>query len=68
MCVCVCVCVYSVEGFDNGLYGINDFEASQMDPQQCVLLECTQMALEDAGITRQCLWGSNTGVFVGTNL
>ena len=64
----MCAWLCSVEGFDNDLYGINDFEASQMDPQQCVLLECTQMALEDAGITRQRLWGSNTGVFVGTNL
>ena len=55
----------SVEGFDNGLYGINDFEASQMDPQQCLLLECTTMALQDAGITTRDMSGSNTGVFVG---
>ncbi|KAK7508063.1 hypothetical protein BaRGS_00001028 [Batillaria attramentaria] len=53
-------------GFDNSLYGINDFEAASMDPQQCLLLECTTMALLDAGITRAQLSGSNTGVFIGS--
>ncbi|KAK7490870.1 hypothetical protein BaRGS_00017926 [Batillaria attramentaria] len=53
------------EGFDNGLYSINDFEASQMDPQQRFLLDCTIMALEDAGITRAQISGTNTAVFIG---
>ncbi|KAK7507754.1 hypothetical protein BaRGS_00000719 [Batillaria attramentaria] len=52
-------------GFDNALYGINDYEASEMDPQQRYMLDCTLMALEDAGITRAQISGTNTGVFVG---
>ncbi|XP_025087737.1 uncharacterized protein LOC112560253 [Pomacea canaliculata] len=51
--------------FDNKLYSINDFEAGEMDPQQRFVLDCTIMAMEDAGITRAQLAGSNTGVFMG---
>uniref|UniRef100_A0A2C9MA35 Uncharacterized protein n=1 Tax=Biomphalaria glabrata TaxID=6526 RepID=A0A2C9MA35_BIOGL len=51
--------------FDNKLFNINDFEADQMDPQQRYVLECTFRALEDAGIAREKLAGSNTGVYVG---
>ncbi|KAH9491619.1 hypothetical protein Btru_031049 [Bulinus truncatus] len=51
--------------FDNKLFNINDFEADQMDPQQRYILECTFRAMEDAGITRDNLAGSNTGVYVG---
>ncbi|XP_070203574.1 polyketide synthase ThaQ-like [Littorina saxatilis] len=53
-----------VEGFDNSLYGISDIEASKMDNRQCLLLDCTMMALQDAGITREQIAGSNTAVFV----
>ncbi|KAL8584659.1 hypothetical protein ACOMHN_002388 [Nucella lapillus] len=55
-----------IEGFDNSLYGINDIEAGQMDPQQCLLLDCASMALQDAGITRKQLSGSSTGVYIGS--
>ncbi|KAK7088495.1 hypothetical protein V1264_022408 [Littorina saxatilis] len=51
--------------FDNKLYGINDFESAQMDPQQRFVLDCTLMALEDAGLTRAQIAGSKTGVFLG---
>ncbi|XP_059176708.1 mycocerosic acid synthase-like [Physella acuta] len=51
--------------FDNKLFNINDFEADQMDPQQRYVLDCSFMAMEDAGITRDKLAGSNTGVYVG---
>ncbi|KAK0063022.1 phthiocerol synthesis polyketide synthase type I PpsC, partial [Biomphalaria pfeifferi] len=51
--------------FDNKLFNINDFEADQMDPQQRYVLECSFRAMEDAGITREKLAGSNTGVYVG---
>ncbi|KAL8592692.1 hypothetical protein ACOMHN_037632 [Nucella lapillus] len=57
--------IKDVEGFDNNLYGINDYEASKMDPQQCLLLECTTMAMQDAGITSSQLSGSNTAVYIG---
>ncbi|CAI5788922.1 phthiocerol phenolphthiocerol synthesis polyketide synthase type I [Podarcis lilfordi] len=51
--------------FDNRLFGINDVEAERMDPQQKLLLECTYRALEDAGVPRENISGSKTGVFVG---
>nr|KAG5709604.1 hypothetical protein BaRGS_001654 [Batillaria attramentaria] len=51
--------------WDNRLFNINDFEADQTDPQQRLVLDCTHMALENAGITRAQLQGSNTGVYVG---
>ncbi|KAF7245977.1 Phthioceranic/hydroxyphthioceranic acid synthase [Varanus komodoensis] len=51
--------------FDNKLFGINDEETKQMDPQQKLLLECTYRALEDAGITTENISGTKTGVFVG---
>lgn len=57
--------MYSPYSFDNKLFNINDFEADQMDPQQRLILECTFMAMEDAGLTRDKLAGSNTGVYVG---
>ncbi|XP_076458184.1 phenolphthiocerol/phthiocerol polyketide synthase subunit C-like [Babylonia areolata] len=55
------------EEFDNRVYGINDFEAAQMDPQQRFILDCTLMALEDAGLTRAQIAGSNMGVFIGVS-
>ncbi|XP_046333751.2 reducing polyketide synthase BOA6-like [Haliotis rufescens] len=51
--------------FDFKLFGINEQEASQMDPQQRQVLECTFMALEDAGITRKQIEGEKVGVFIG---
>ncbi|XP_046556233.1 putative uncharacterized protein encoded by LINC00614 [Haliotis rubra] len=52
--------------FDNKLFKINEAEAAQMDPQQRQVLECTHMALEDAGITRQQIAGQDVGVFIGS--
>ncbi|XP_041379424.1 phenolphthiocerol/phthiocerol polyketide synthase subunit C-like [Gigantopelta aegis] len=51
--------------FDNKLFGISDKEAERMDPQQKFVLECVFMALQDGGITRQNIQGSDTGVFIG---
>nr|XP_056713087.1 uncharacterized protein LOC130484208 [Euleptes europaea] len=51
--------------FDNKLFGITDAEAERMDPQQKLLLECTYRALEDAGVARENISGTKTGVFVG---
>ncbi|XP_067676452.1 mycolipanoate synthase-like [Haliotis asinina] len=52
--------------FDNKLFKINEAEAAQMDPQQRQVLECTYMALEDAGMTRQQIAGQKVGVYIGS--
>ncbi|BFZ24032.1 hypothetical protein BsWGS_27071 [Bradybaena similaris] len=51
--------------FDNKLFNIKDVEADIMDPQQRYVLECCHRALEDAGITRNQIKGSNTSVYMG---
>ncbi|XP_053400133.1 uncharacterized protein LOC123558598 isoform X2 [Mercenaria mercenaria] len=51
--------------WDNKFFGVSDNEAVSVDPQQRLVLDCTHMALEDAGITRQQLKGSQTGVYIG---
>jgi acyl transferase domain-containing protein len=54
-----------VREFDNDFFGINNLEATSMDPQQRKLLEVAFECLEDAGISMERASGSNTGVFVG---
>src|SRR6187402_2622943 len=54
-----------VEEFDAGAFGIAPREAERMDPQQRVMLEVAWEAFEDAGLDRQSVRGSHTGVFVG---
>ncbi|MDB5591095.1 type I polyketide synthase [Enterovirga sp.] len=53
--------------FDPTVFGISPREAEQMDPQQRLMLELTWEALEDAGITRSALAGTDVGVFVGAS-
>ncbi|SDP98143.1 type I polyketide synthase [Lentzea jiangxiensis] len=51
--------------FDAGFFGISPREAAAMDPQQRMLLELTVEALDDAGLDRAALAGTDTAVFVG---
>ncbi|XP_053399168.1 phenolphthiocerol/phthiocerol polyketide synthase subunit C-like [Mercenaria mercenaria] len=58
--------VKGVEEWDHRFFGINDMEAKLVDPQQRLVLECVHMALEDGGITRKDIDGSDTGVYIGS--
>jgi len=54
-----------VRQFDNSFFGINNLEATYMDPQQRKLLEVVFECLESAGASMDSVSGSNMGVFVG---
>ena len=52
-----------VELFDADFFGISPREAQTMDPQHRLALEVAWHALEDAGLSREILAGSRTGVY-----
>ncbi|PHH80580.1 hypothetical protein CDD80_839 [Ophiocordyceps camponoti-rufipedis] len=54
-----------VRRFDNSFFGINNLEASYMDPQQRKLLEVVFECFENAGLSMEDVSGSNTAVYVG---
>ena len=56
-----------MDKFDSFYFNISPREAELMDPQQRITLEATYHALEDAGLTRKSIKGSNTGVFIGVS-
>ncbi|MBW4632371.1 MAG: thioester reductase domain-containing protein [Iphinoe sp. HA4291-MV1] len=57
--------VDKIDEFDAQFFGISPREASRMDPQQRLMLEVAQEALEDAGQMSERLADSKTAVFIG---
>lgn len=51
--------------FENDFLGINNMEATYMDPQQMKLLEFVYECFESAGVPLETASGSNTGCYVG---
>ncbi|KAL8787351.1 MAG: hypothetical protein Q9195_007810 [Heterodermia aff. obscurata] len=54
-----------VRAFDNEFFGINNVEATYMDPEQRKLLEVVFECFESAGTTLETVSGSNVGCYVG---
>jgi acyl transferase domain-containing protein/NADPH:quinone reductase-like Zn-dependent oxidoreductase len=57
-----------VRAFDNGFFGINNLEATYMDPQQRQLLEVCFECFESAGVTLEQLSGADVGCYVANFL
>ncbi|THC98862.1 hypothetical protein EYZ11_001640 [Aspergillus tanneri] len=55
----------NIRDFENAFFGINNLEATYMDPQQRKLLEVVYECFESAGARLEDVAGSNTGVYVG---
>ncbi|WP_291313927.1 polyketide synthase Pks13 [Corynebacterium sp. UBA2622] len=56
-----------IESFDNEFFGLSPLEATNMDPQQRIMLELAWEALEDANLPANRLRGESVGVFVGSS-
>ena len=55
-----------LRNFENDFFGINNLEATFMDPQQRKLLEVVFECLESAGIRLEDVSGANVGTYVGS--
>lgn len=51
--------------FENDFFGINNLEATYMDPEQRKLLEVVYECLENAGVPLEKASGANIGTYVG---
>ena len=56
-----------IVGFDAEFFGLSPVEATNMDPQQRILLELVWEALEDAHLPANELRGTATGVYMGSS-
>ena len=56
-----------VDLFDYGFFKLSPAEASLIDPGQRLFMETAYHAMEDAGYGGTKLWGSRTGIFIGTS-
>ncbi|XXG97441.1 hypothetical protein Hte_003742 [Hypoxylon texense] len=54
-----------VRSFENSFFGINNLEATYMDPLQRKLLEVVFECLENAGVPLDQISGTKTGVYIG---
>ena len=55
-----------ISHFDPEFFGLSPLEATNMDPQQRIILELVWEALEDANLPANELRGSATGVYMGS--
>ena len=55
-----------ISSFDPEFFGLSPLEATNMDPQQRIILELAWEALEDAGLPANELRGTATGVYMGS--
>lgn len=54
---------HDIRQFDNQFFGINNREASAMDPQQRNLLEVVFESFESAGVSLEDVSGANVGCY-----
>lgn len=52
-----------IRQFENQFFGINNREATDMDPQQRKLLEVVYETLENAGVPLEQVSGANVGCY-----
>ena len=54
-----------VYGFDLEFFGVGEREATEMDPQHRIVMETSWEAMEHAGLTKEAIADTLTGVFLG---
>lgn len=60
--------IKDLSSFDATFFNVNSKQADKMDPQVRLLLETSYEAIVDAGVNPMELWGSKTGVYIGSSL